>query len=419
MTGEGREMDSHTPEPRRGTVVLSNVYADVNKGGAAITEVTGAFARRLVEGSRLVLVIVPTGLNDDDGHGVFAEWHTDDVARTGPMVETPGGIRTLLGLLRAVGTLLMPSLFQGNSDAYAEIGRSEVVISKGGYLFGHRPTRSILGLLVTAYPLLYAWRIGVPTVVYSSSIGPFSSRLHRWAVGVILRRLSVVSVRDTASSRRSLELGVDPSRLVSMPDSVFSWKHGSSDASDLEDRDTRLSIVLRDSEAIREVLPDLEVLLEGLSEAGEFRQFVCVLQSVPDLAITKEFAQRLRARGLEATFVDTSAYHPAELVGVYARSAATISARLHGAIFSLLAGTPAMSISVDPDKAEEVMGVVGLSDWVIPPRADEIGGLDEWLRDARKPSKRAEIRSLVSTAGEQVKAAESEISRIYREGRSA
>ena len=395
----------------RPTVVVSNVYADANKGGAAITKVTTDFARRLVPGARIVLVTVPRSATPTEDYGQFTGVRPEELTRATPMINASGGVKTAFSLLRAAAAILAPRLLSRASSIYDEVASASAVISKGGYLFGHRSTRGILGLLVTAYPLLFATRVGIPTVVYSSSIGPFSSRAHERVVGFFLRRVSAIAVRDAASKRRAIDLGVDRNRLVSMPDCVFSWRPRPLSSSSQYSA-TRLCIVIRDTPTMNVLSRSLEILLKELSDSGEFQEFECVVQSVPDRGATENFAARLRSTGLNATFVDTTGYAPAAMLDVYARSAATISARLHGAIFSLLSGTPALSISIDPGKAEEVMGAVGLSDWVVPAQPDELHQITQWLREAVTDDSRAKLQAAIEAASAEVEEAERRLMEI-------
>ena len=394
---------------------MSNIYSDANKGGAVITEITGRFARHLVPDARLVLITVSSGHEEFVDHRLAATLDNAEVVRIRPMLRTPGGFRTIVGILQGGAALLAPRIFAGSAEGYSEVAAATMVISKGGYLFGNRSgARSLMGLVATSFPLLFALRIGVPTVAYSTSVGPFSGRVHRWIVGNILRRLSVVAVRDIASERRAMNLGVPRERLICMPDCVFSWDQRHREFDESSDRSFRLAVVLRDVEPIREFLPVLESLMVQLAEGGVFTTFEGVVQSLGDRAITEHFVDRLRARGLNGVMAGTSELAPSELLGVYGRSAATITARLHGAILSILAGTPAVSLAVDPKKAEEVMAGVGLGDWVVPPTGKDSVGLYRWLVDAKQPDVRINLKLLVEEAAQRVDEAESAIESLLR-----
>lgn len=392
------------------TVVISNVYSDGNKGGAAITELTGAFARRLVPGARLVLITVPSSGTKESSNERHSDNSQNSAVRIPPLLSTPGGFRTALGLLKGAITLLFPRILGGSHPGLSEVARARIVISKGGYLFGHRSgVRSILGLVSTSFPLLYAWRLAVPTVAYSTSVGPFSGRIHRLVTGLILRRLTAVLVRDSESEQRAIELGVTRSRLILMPDCVFGWRPQIDGFGAVGAHSSSLSIVLRDVQGVRDFLPTLQRVLVRSSEEGVFSRFQVVVQSDDDRLVTQSFVQRLQDLRLDAQMVDTALASPMQLLAIYGASAATISARLHGAIFSVLAGTPAIALSVDPGKAEGVLAEVGLRDWVLPPDPSRADDLFNLLVDARREPMAAQIRLLIEDAANRVGSCELQV----------
>lgn len=400
--------DSSRPaDPRVETVVISNVYGDANKGGAAITELTVAFARRLLPEARLVLITVPSnGMKQSPSDQHSNNSHNRSV-HIPPLLSTPGGLRTAVGLLKGAIALLIPQIFRGSHPGLSEVANARIVISKGGYLFGHRSgVRSILGLVSTSFPLLYAWRLRVPTVAYSTSVGPFSGFIHRWATGLILRRLTVVMVRDSDSEQRAIKLGVMPSRLVLMPDCVFSWRPAIESANASERPSASLAVVLREMKSLRDFLPALESVIVRSHKEGIFSTFQVVVQSHEDRPITNQFADRLHSLGLNAEVADPALDPPSALLKTYSGSAATISARLHGAIFSMLAGTPAIALSADPSKAEGVMTEVGLRDWVLPLDPDTADDLFNRVVEATHTDTTATVRKQVERAAQRVSSAE-------------
>jgi polysaccharide pyruvyl transferase WcaK-like protein len=199
-----------------------------------------------------------------------------------------------------------------------------------------------------------------------------------------------------------------------MPDCVFSWRPETPSRNLPRTDSSILAIVLRDVQPLRDFLPGLEQAILRSSEKRLFSAFRVVVQSFEDRLITRQFVGRLQALGLNAALLDTSLEPPSALLTIYGESRATVSTRLHGAIFSTLANTPAIALSADPSKAEGVMSEVGLGDWVLPldpARADE---LFYRLLEATQPSTPGKIRVLVELAAHRVESAELQVQSLLK-----
>jgi len=408
------------PQP---TIVLSNVYSDSNLGGAAITELTARFARRLVPNARLALITVPSGVaSRSAGRGLEVSADPGSVLTVPPLLSTPGGIRTIIGIAAGLVRLLGPRVVRERGDGFPEVASAVAVVSKGGYLFGYRAgMKSLLGLLATSYPLLFAARSGVPTLAYSTSVGPFSNRLHRWIVGVVLRRLTAIGVRDVGSRRRTLELGVPSDRVVLMPDCVLSWEPPREKADDEERDRERLSIVVRDVPELRGLLSELLEVLHRCDDEGVYTSFQVVVQSLEDLSISTELTTQMQDLGLRAICVnpaDSGLDSSAEAaLNTYRRSGATLSLRLHGAIFSMLAGAPPVVIAADPGKAEGVFAGLGLGDLVLAPSSGVADNIFARLVDAKRPGAVQRVQSAIAQAAREVDEAEARIEELIERHR--
>jgi polysaccharide pyruvyl transferase WcaK-like protein len=216
-------------------------------------------------------------------------------------------------------------------------------------------------------------------------------------------------VRDSESERQAIKLGVRRSSLILMPDCVFGWLPILDRSEIKQPSSSLLSIVLREAHDIRLFLPTLQNVLVRSERARTFNRFQLVIQADEDRLVTEQFAKSLSHEGLDAQIINTASASPAELVDVYRASAVTISARLHGAIFSLLAGTPAIAIAVDPGKSEGVMAEVGLRDWVLEPDPLASEHLFNRLVEATQDSTVENIRILIKAAVEKLRASESEV----------
>lgn len=205
-------------KPRR--VIVSNIFGDVNRGGAAITAQAIGAVREAYPTCAVAGILV-SGRKIEGSHRHTME-RFPDVELLPPPFMANG--RHLAGL-SAVGRSLMALAFprSGRSNAVLEqLRRADLVVGRGGYIFfQRRGLRDLMSLWLTTFPLMFAARCGIPTVVHAGSVGPFDSRSSRVLCGFILRRTSLVLPRDSMSFDCCRRLGIRPDRLVQVPDSVF------------------------------------------------------------------------------------------------------------------------------------------------------------------------------------------------------
>jgi polysaccharide pyruvyl transferase CsaB len=110
------------------------------------------------------------------------------------------------------------------------IRRSDVLLLGGGCLLQNCSAHGNRSL---TYYLSLAWLSRLcrrPVLLVAAGIGPLRGRFARYMVGRTLRRAAYLSVRDTASRRLALSLGVPPGRVHSEADPVLSLTPASKEA---------------------------------------------------------------------------------------------------------------------------------------------------------------------------------------------
>lgn len=363
--------------------VLTNVFRDNNRGGAAITRATMDFTRRLLPGCSLTLISIgPHGDDPATSYPITGD-HLQAADRivTGPLTTNGpfGGLRAVVTSLWLL--LSAPRRSARWTGGLAAVRDADLVVSKGGFVFvARRSLRALMSFWVTVFPLVLATRCGVPTVVYGASIGPFSSRLDRAINRFVLRRISVVMPRDPISVTAASDLGVGSQRLVEMPDSVFSLKveHEVVARELLEelrlDAGSYLVATARlRGPADRPRLSRVAEALAAICADGETLRVVLVRQvtgpGTTDLAATEFLAAELRRHSVEPVVVDRD-LDITELVALYGGGRLTVACRLHSAILSLLGGTPSVTLEMDGRKAEGVFRAAGLERFVL--RLDDV-----------------------------------------------
>lgn len=348
-------------------VVISNVYTDDNRGGAALTAAAIQMARAAVPGCVITLISVSPSDELQDAFRYTRLAYPDIEVLPPPFSPRHRRFGAAAAVVHSLTVLAMPRLFGRSMLAVARVREARLVIGKGGQLFRDFPLKGLPSLWLSAFPLLLAARVRVPRVAYGISIGPYT-RGHPAAsrlAGLILRRLSLVLVRGDHSRQLASDLGVRPDRIIDTPDTVFSLSPPTSEQSAAIAKNLGLPLgrflamtitdgMGRQTQA-SSVFPTLRDVLLALLSEGAVDEVAVIVQTdgstSSDLAASRSFVQYLnepRVRLIEDEF----SYQ--DLMALYGAARATIGGRIHSAVFSVVAGTPAFPIEGGGHKAREI-----------------------------------------------------------------
>jgi polysaccharide pyruvyl transferase WcaK-like protein len=394
MTVEGR-VSTH--------VVITNVYPDDNRGGAAITAATIEMARRLSPASAVTMVAVSSDASRLEQDFRFTR-------RLYPDVEILPGVfdlhragpgRRLRHYGRSILLLAAPRLASRHA-AERRLTSATLVIGKGGQAFRGFRTRQLGSLWFTTFPLVLARRARRPAMAVGISVGPFSKgRISRVLAGWVLRRLSLVLVRGFQSQRMALDLGVSPSRLRVAPDSVFFLEP----PGDAQERRARLGVPAdRYLVATLASVPGqlrwkkvqaLSAIIRRLLDADVADRAIVVVQTqgtTSDIGISQELVEACHDSRVQ--LFDQDVNHQ-DLMALYSGAELVVGSRLHSSLLALVAGTPAFPIAFF-DKPFDVFGGLGAEDMVLDFRnktPDQLA--DDILRQlSSRPHIRDEITEL-------------------------
>jgi polysaccharide pyruvyl transferase WcaK-like protein len=354
-------------------VVVTSVFADENKGGAALTAAAVQHLRDAFPGGRVTLVSVWHRAE----HLPHLYRHTLNYDPAVEVLPAPVGIPAgpLAGLRMVLRTLPYFIARPGSSSppAILRIMEADLVACKAGYhTFRDKAgLRGVLSLWMTAFPFLLATRYGIPTVVMPSAMGPFTQRLSNWVNGWILRRTSLILARDSRSVKETAGLGVKSSRIVEVPDGAFGLIPPEPDAKATMARRyglqgaTFASVTVRAlgrPEAVSAYVDRLVQVTRRLLERKVVDRVAVVVQDELDIRPSAAFVERLADPRAVYIADDLS---PVELIALYGAGAVTIGSRLHSAIFSLIGGAPAFGVSMEGTKTEGIFEGLGLGHLVV------------------------------------------------------
>ena len=186
-------------------VLIVNGYSARNRGdGMIVNQMIRLFQER---GCTVRLM-------SDDPDDDFRE----TVQWVPPLVHTWPGDPSRVSRARMLGQIALrwarpPSRHE--SFRWADL----CVSAGGGYLYDDGTPASRLNIVLRLLPLRAARRAGLPLVLFSQSIGPFSSALFGRLVGRELRRATLVIAREQLSFDACRRLGV--ARLELCDDVAF------------------------------------------------------------------------------------------------------------------------------------------------------------------------------------------------------
>jgi polysaccharide pyruvyl transferase WcaK-like protein len=178
-------------------------------------------------------------------------------------------------------------------------------------------------------------------------------------------------------------MGVDPRRLEQVPDAVFFMTPPPIEK--VQELSRRLGLEQNSFGAITittskgahdsELFEFLETVVQDVLERQIVQQIAVVLQTdgpaTSDRVASRAFVDRLSHPYIRLVDADLP---PEDLVALYGGAAFTLGCRIHSAIFSVIAGTPAFPISRKTTvKADDIFRTLGLGRFVVriegPPEA--------------------------------------------------
>jgi colanic acid/amylovoran biosynthesis protein len=224
-----------------------------------------------------------------------------------------------------------------------------------------------IGLLRGPVPLmaLYGWLArlhGRPVMLYGMSVGPLRTAWGRDLSRQLISDAAVVTVRDAESFATCRELLRQPRQIHLLPDATLAVPPPEpgrarqvlrSEELELPEQGPVIALGLRD--LLRPVGEEAgrrqEEAVLGLLERWRDRAtFLFVPQSTYREDDDRVLAERLAARAPAGCrcLVVRRRHHPLDLVGLYGLATVTVASRLHGAVFSAIAGTPPVGLDYLP-----------------------------------------------------------------------
>jgi len=288
------------------------------------------------------------------------------------------------------------------SAIWRELSRADIFVSGGGGLL--QDTTSWRSPLYYLFLLRLAKRKRLRTVALCQGIGPLRRGWLKKIVAKTLRRLDFIDVRDEASAKLLMEMGLPQSSINISADAV--WL--------LDPAPKEMIEALMQAEGVHLEKPNIGVFLRPLPGktaaqtsglwdiiAADLSEFLrrhgaeavfAPMQNPGDREAAAEVAKRMSARAQIAN----CACPPAVLLGATGFFKLVVGMRLHSLIFAARMGVPPVGISYDP-KVDALLAQAGLAA-ALTAAAPRPGALLQALEAAW--NNRAEIRQHLDTLRE-------------------
>jgi colanic acid/amylovoran biosynthesis protein len=254
-----------------------------------------------------------------------------------------------------------------------------VVSSAGGFL------HDFYGIEHRLLGFEMALELGRPVVIVGQSVGPFWKPRSKQRAREVLSRLDRILLREERSLRHLQDAGVDTSRVLVTTDIAFYWRRMAPHLFVAKKGPVRTIAMsfrpwshdgVSPDDIVRKAAGLCRHLLQTRSDVEIV--FLSTCQGIPeyvdDSTMARAVVQTL-PEGLQARCrIDGQRYAPERLIQLYARMDAYIGMRLHGALLSMLGGTPAMAIAYE-EKTPGIFASLGLETFQVDHRGTE----REWI----------------------------------------
>jgi polysaccharide pyruvyl transferase CsaB len=242
----------------------------------------------------------------------------------------------------------------------------------GGFLPSHLFTEGNFGLGFHSTAALMAALFGRPLMFYAVGVGPLFSEHGKRYTRAVCEAAGRISVRDSASRGILESIGVPPERVEVTADPVFALTPA------LEARaaailETALPGAPRPLVVVslrhwafgvhpafwqQEVAAGLDRFLEARGGSALFVPFQQIESTVAENDYAVAEAVRAQMRQRDHTAILRGRFRPEETAAVLGAADVVLSMRLHGSIFSAVAGSPCVALRYDP-KVEEIARQIG------------------------------------------------------------
>lgn len=363
-------------------VIVSHVFSDANKGDAALLSVLLSDIRRAWQRSDITILTIDNVHPGSTFEGVPVErafmFHALNRYKYRPAkfvysLFVMGSTLIDAACYRLTGwSTPLPRHLRRVADMYRKA--DTVLPVGGGYLRGKPGLASTMELCLMLHPLVLARLLGKPTIHYSQSVGPFGNRLQAKLAAWVLRRVTLLIVREDITRALLHKLGVRRNVVRSI-DSAFLLPSNNA-------KDVRLELGIPDGQlvvgiTVRDWLKgaaqrSYENAVAALADhiRAKHRAAVVFIPQVTaehhgddDRKASARVAALMGDRS--GVYVIKDHYDHKSIKSLYGGLDYLVGTRFHSVIFALTSYVPALAIEYE-HKTRGILQDLELEKWVTP-----------------------------------------------------
>lgn len=361
-------------------ILITHVYSSDNKGDAALTSVLLSDLKRVFPQARQKI------LKLDHVHGTgrfetvpeypsFMHYalnkYKQPITKLAYVLYMIPATLIWALVVRWLGVRLwLPKELRDVALMYA--GSDLIVAVGGGYIRSRKGLHNRLNIPLLLHPLLFGFILGKPTVLYSQSVGPFVNSYEPALVAYVLRKMSLVILREDISVALLKGMGVQ-GNVVRSIDSGFLLRADRS--ADVRKRYGIAKHTLLIGVTVRDWLQGEEQVAYERAVAGALDTAVeecgAHVLFIPQVTAAKGDDDRVASRRVQgymlhhedATVIAEAPNH-FEVKAIYDELDVLLGTRFHSVIFSLTSFVPVLAIEYE-HKTSGIMRDLRLGRWVI------------------------------------------------------
>lgn len=368
----------HTLVPKN--IIISHVYSSDNKGDAALVSVLIHDLKRKFKSANITILRLEAVKKNGKFEGVpekpsfmyyVANKYHNPLAKLGYALYMMSV--TLLWAIwyrRTGRSLYLPAHLRDVAKLYQQ---ADLVIPVGGgYIRSRKGLAMRFNIPLLLHPLLVGYLLGKPTVLYSQSVGPFQNTLEKLMVAFVLKRMTLILLREDTSVALLAGLGVasnvtraiDSGFLLRSTEKINIRKSYSIPRDKLLIGVTVRSWLKGEAQTSYEkaVANSLDTLTETANAHVVFIPQVTASKGDDDRLVSRRVCGFMRSKQAVTLIDDTPDHH--RIKALYDNLDLLLGTRFHSVIFSLTSLVPVLAIEYE-HKTSGIMHDLNLENWVI------------------------------------------------------
>lgn len=361
-------------------IIISHVYSSDNKGDAALTSVLIDDLKRKFPRGAITILKLESVEEDGKFEGVpekpsfmyyVANKYHNPLLKLAYALYMMSATLLWAAWLRATGFhLYLPAHLRKVAQMYEQADL--IVPVGGGYIRSRKGLVARFNIPLLLHPLLLGHLLGKPTVLYSQSMGPFQNKLEEVMVAYVLKRMTLILIREDTSVTLLADIGVhenvqrsiDSGFLLQSKEKIDVRKKYSIPADKLLVGVTVRSWLNGDAQKTYEkaVAKALDILCETSAAHIVFIPQVTATKGDDDRIVSKRVHSFMHHKKSATVINNTPDHH--RIKSIYDSLDILLGTRFHSVIFSLTSHVPVLAIEYE-HKTSGIMRDLKREDWVI------------------------------------------------------